>query len=79
MSAIKNYGDPFVEQKVNPRLSLRLFEEYIQCMHAAFDSKAFSSETFIFDNVEPDSTIVTVSWRSYDFIEDAKCVPEKVK
>jgi hypothetical protein len=41
------------------------------------DCSAYSLETFILDNVEPGSTIVTDSWTSYNFIEDAKCAHGK--
>jgi len=47
-------------------------------LHVALDCSAFSLETFILDNVQPGSTVVTDSWRSYNFIEDAKCSHEKL-
>ena len=46
-------------------------------LHVALDCSAYSLETFILDNVEPGSTIATDSWKSYNFIEDAKCTHEK--
>ena len=46
-------------------------------MHAALDCSAYSLETIILDKVDPGSTIVTDSWASYNFIEDAHCAREK--
>ena len=46
-------------------------------LHVALDCSAYSLETFILDNVEAGSTIATDSWKSYNFIEDAKCAHEK--
>ena len=46
-------------------------------LHVALDCSAYSLETFILDNVEHGSTIATDSWKSYNFIEDAKCAHEK--
>ena len=47
-------------------------------LHVALDFSAYSLETFILDSVEPGSTIVTDSWRSYNFIQDAQWAHEKV-
>jgi len=47
-------------------------------LHVALDFSAYSLETFILDNVESGSTIATDSWKSYNFIEDAQCVHEKI-
>lgn len=38
-------------------------------LHVALDCSAFSLETFIIDNIEAGATIVTDSWRSYQFID----------
>jgi len=46
-------------------------------LHVTLDCSAFSLETFIFDNIEPGSTIANDSWKSYNFIEDAQCAHEK--
>jgi transposase-like protein len=46
-------------------------------LHVALDCSAYSLETFILDNVAPGSTIVTDSWRSYNFLEDAQWSHEK--
>ena len=45
-------------------------------LHIALDCSAYSLETFILHNVEPGSTIVTDSWKSYNFIDNALCVHE---
>lgn len=47
-------------------------------LHVALDCSSFSLETFILDNVQPGSTVVTDSWKSYNFLEDAKCAHEKL-
>ncbi len=47
-------------------------------LHVALDCSAFSLETFILDNVQPGSRVVTDSWQSYNFIEDAKSTHEKL-
>jgi len=47
-------------------------------LHVALDCSAYSLETFILDNVEPGSTVVTDSWKSYNFIEDAQCAHVKI-
>ena len=47
-------------------------------LHVALDFSAYSLETFILDSVEPGSTIVTDSWRSYNFVEDVQCTHEKI-
>jgi len=46
-------------------------------LQVALDCSAYSLETFTLYNVEPDSTIATDSWKSYNFIEDAQCAHEK--
>ena len=46
-------------------------------LHVALDCSAYSLETFILHNVEPGSTIATDSWKSYNFIENAKWAHEK--
>jgi hypothetical protein len=38
-------------------------------LHVTLDCSAFSLETFIIHNIEPGATIVTDSWRSYQFID----------
>ena len=47
-------------------------------LHVALDCSAFSLETFIVHNIEPGSTIVTDSWRSYGFIDNDEFVHEKI-
>ena len=47
-------------------------------LHVALDCSAFSLQTFILDNVQSGSSVVTDSWRSYNFIEDAKCAHVKL-
>ena len=47
-------------------------------LHVALDCSAFSLETFILDNVQPGSTVVTDSWQSYNFIENVNCAHEKL-
>ena len=39
------------------------------CLHIALDCSAYSLETFIICNIEPGATIVSDSWRSYQFID----------
>ena len=46
-------------------------------LHVTLDCSAYSLETFILDNIEPDSTIATDSWRSYNFIDTDQFVHEK--
>jgi len=46
-------------------------------LHITLDCSAYSLETFILDNIEPDSTIATDSWRSYNFIDTDQFVHEK--
>jgi transposase-like protein len=46
-------------------------------LHVALDFSAYSLETFILDNIEPGSTIATDSWKSYNFIDEARCDHEK--
>jgi len=46
-------------------------------MQVILDCSANSLETFILHNVKPGSTIVTDSWKSYNFIENAQCVHKK--
>jgi len=48
-------------------------------MHVALDCSAYSLETFVLDNLQPGSIIVTDSWRGYNFIQDADCVHHKSK
>jgi transposase-like protein len=43
------------------------------------DCSAYSLETFILDNIEPGSIIVTDSWRSYNFIDSDQYLHEKTK
>ena len=46
-------------------------------LHVTLDCSAYSLETFILDNIEPGSTIVTDSFRSYSFIDNGPYVHEK--
>ena len=46
-------------------------------LQLALDCSAYSLETFILENVEPGSTIATDSWKSYNFVENARCAHEK--
>ena len=39
-------------------------------MHIALDCSAYSLETFILENVEPGSTVVTDSWKGYNFVAE---------
>jgi len=48
-------------------------------LHVTLDCSAFSLETFILDNIEPGSVIVTDSWKSYNFIDNHQYVHEKTK
>lgn len=45
-------------------------------MHVALDCSAYSLQTFILDNVQAGSTIVTDGWEGYNFIENAHCTHE---
>jgi len=46
-------------------------------LHVALDCSAYSLETFILDNIELGSTIITDSWYSYNFIEDTQYIHKK--
>ncbi|MCF8053003.1 MAG: IS1595 family transposase [Desulfobacterales bacterium] len=46
-------------------------------LHIALDCTTYSLETFIMSNVAPGSTIVTDSWRGYNFIEGSQWSREK--
>ena len=48
-------------------------------LHVTLDCSAYSLETFILDNIEPGTIIVTDSWRSYNFIDNDPWVHEKTK
>jgi len=48
-------------------------------LHVTLDCSAYSLETFILDNIEPDSTIATDSWQSYNFIDTDQFAHEKSK
>jgi hypothetical protein len=48
-------------------------------LQVALDCSAYSLETFIVHNVEPGSTVATDSWKSYNFVENARCAHEKIK
>jgi hypothetical protein len=48
-------------------------------LQVALDCSAYSLETFIVHNVEPGSTVATDSWKSYNFVENARCAHEKTK
>ena len=41
-------------------------------MHIALDCSAYSLETFILENVELGSTVVTDSWKGYNFLSKDK-------
>ena len=47
-------------------------------LYVALDCSAYSLETFILDDVQTGSTVVTDSWQSYNFLENAKCAHEKL-
>ena len=38
-------------------------------LHVALDCSAYSLETFVWDNIEPGTTIATDKWKGYDFID----------
>jgi len=42
-------------------------------LQVILDLSAYSLETFLLDNVDPGSTVVTDGWKSYNFIEDMNC------
>jgi hypothetical protein len=48
-------------------------------LHVTLDCSAYSLETFILDNIEPGTIIVTDSWRSYNFIDNHPWGHEKTK
>jgi len=48
-------------------------------LHLILDCSAFSLETFILDNIEPGSMVVSDSWRSYNFIDNDPWGHEKIK
>ena len=39
-------------------------------LHVALDCSGYSMETFIWDNIEPGSTIATDDWQSYNIIDN---------
>ena len=46
-------------------------------LHVALDCSAYSLETFILDNIEPGSVIVTDSWQSYNCLENGQYAHER--
>jgi transposase-like protein len=46
-------------------------------LHVTLDCSEYSLETFILHHVEPGSTIVTDSWRSYNFIDNNQFFHER--
>lgn len=48
-------------------------------LHMSLDFSAYSLETFILDNIEPNSMIATDGWKSYNIIESNPYGHDKTK